>query len=85
MAEGVNDKTVVKNRLNRVIGQLNGISRMLDNDRNCNDIITPLLASRSGIEHLIQEIILGEVSNCSFEKIDDKYLRKQIQLLMKVN
>ena len=40
-------KTSVKKRLNRVEGQVRGLSRMVDDDRYCIDIVTQIAAVRA--------------------------------------
>lgn len=37
-------------RLRRIEGQIRGIARMIENDRACEDIVTQLMAVRSGID-----------------------------------
>ena len=37
-------------RLRRIEGQIRGIARMLESDRACEDIVTQLMAVRSGID-----------------------------------
>ena len=40
------------NRLNRIIGQLNGINNMLDENRYCGDILTQIGAAESALQSL---------------------------------
>ncbi len=40
----------LQNRLNRVIGQLNGIKRMVDDNRNCRDILIQVSAAKKALE-----------------------------------
>ena len=39
----------LQNRLNRMIGQLNGIKKMLDDNRYCGDVLTQLAAAESAL------------------------------------
>ncbi len=40
----------VRNRLHRVSGQLAGIERMLDNGRECKDVVTQISAATKALE-----------------------------------
>ena len=49
MQEAVSQETLLK-RLKRIEGQIRGIQRMIQNDRDCESIVTQLAAIRSAIE-----------------------------------
>lgn len=49
MQEAVSQETLLK-RLKRIEGQIRGIQRMIQSDRDCESIITQLAAIRSAIE-----------------------------------
>ena len=44
-------------RLKRSEGQLRGIQKMIEEDRDCADIITQLTAVRSSVERVIEMMI----------------------------
>ena len=54
----------VKNRLSRMEGQLRGIHRMMDEEKDCQDVITQLSAVRSGIERTIGRIVSENLVEC---------------------
>ncbi len=66
------DSKKLQDRLARVEGQIRGLRRMLEEERCCEDVLTQLLAARSGLEqagllmldHHLQECVLsgGEFS-----------------------
>lgn len=59
----------VQKRLNRVIGQLNGIKSMVENNRYCGDVLIQLAASEAAV-HRISEIILQDhMETCVVEQI----------------
>lgn len=49
----------VKKRLNRAIGQLNGVKNMIDDNRYCGDVLTQLAAAESAV-HSAAELILRD-------------------------
>ena len=44
-------------RLKRSEGQLRGIQKMIEEDRDCADIVTQLTAVRSSVERVIEMMI----------------------------
>jgi DNA-binding FrmR family transcriptional regulator len=43
-------KEAIKNRLSRIEGQLRGVQKMIDADRDCREILQQLIAIREGIQ-----------------------------------
>ncbi len=59
----------VQKRLNRVIGQLNGIKSMVESNRYCGDVLIQLAASEAAV-HRVSEIILQDhMETCVVEQI----------------
>lgn len=59
----------VQKRLNRVIGQLNGVKAMIEDNRYCGDVLIQLAASEAAV-HRISEIILQDhMETCVVEQI----------------
>ena len=74
-------------RLNRIEGQVRGLSRMVEEDRYCIDIVTQVAAVRAALRRFEEEILRDHVSHCvehaitSGNKADQ---RKKIEELMAV-
>ena len=51
-------------RLNRIEGQVRGLSRMVDEDRYCIDIVTQIAAVRAALRRLEEEILRDHVGHC---------------------
>lgn len=59
----------VQKRLNRAIGQLNGVKAMIDDNRYCGDVLIQLSAAESAI-HRVSEMILHEhLETCVVDEI----------------
>jgi len=43
-------KENIKHRLSRIEGQLRGVQRMIDADRDCREILQQLIAIRAGVQ-----------------------------------
>ena len=51
-------------RLNRVEGQVRGISRMVEDDRYCIDVLTQLQAVRAALARVETEMLRDHLSHC---------------------
>ena len=59
----------ILNRLKRTEGQIRGIQKMIDGEKECIDIITQLSAVRSSIDRVMGMIVAENLKNC-FEHPD---------------
>ncbi|MBN9557313.1 MAG: metal-sensitive transcriptional regulator [Alphaproteobacteria bacterium] len=57
-------KSGCRKRLNRIEGQVRGLSKMIDEDRYCIDIITQIGAVRAALDRVEQEILRDHVGHC---------------------
>lgn len=60
---------LLKNRLNRMVGQLNGISRMLDENRYCGDILIQISAVESALQSFGYLVLKDHMETCVAEEI----------------
>jgi DNA-binding FrmR family transcriptional regulator len=58
------DKPKLLNRLSRIEGQVRGISRMVEADRYCIDILTQLQAVRSALARVETQLLKGHLDHC---------------------
>jgi CsoR family transcriptional regulator, copper-sensing transcriptional repressor len=80
-------KTAVLKRLNRIEGQVGGLSRMVQEDRYCIDIVTQISAVRAALRRAEEEILRDHVSHCVEHAIasgDKKDQRKKITEIIEV-
>lgn len=82
-----NDK--VKNRLKRVEGQIKGILRMMEEGKDCKEVITQLSASRTAIDRTIGVIVSENLVECirqmenSDERTHEDVVKEAVDLLVK--
>lgn len=80
---------VVKNRLARVIGHLHAVERMLDDERDCTEVLIQLAAIRSALNNICKLILKDHMDHCVIDAVRDNdtdslaELNKAIDLLMK--
>ncbi|MDR3533087.1 MAG: metal-sensitive transcriptional regulator [Rhodopila sp.] len=57
-------KSAVTIRLKRIEGQVDGILRMVEEDRYCVDVLTQIQAARAALHTVSQEILADHVARC---------------------
>jgi len=62
-------KAACLRRLNRIEGQVRGLTRMVEEDRYCIDIITQISAVRAALRRAEEEILRDHVGHCIEEAI----------------
>jgi DNA-binding FrmR family transcriptional regulator len=78
----------IKNRVKRMEGQLRGILRMMEEDKDCKDVITQLSAVRTAVDRTMGVIVSSNLVECvveaekSGEKTDD-LIKEAVNLLVK--
>lgn len=79
-------QTDVKKRLNRAIGQLNGVKNMIDNNRYCGDVLTQLAAAESAVHSAAEMILRDHLETCVKDRIrqgDDEIIEEAMRLIKK--
>ena len=57
-------KASCQKRLSRIEGQVRGLSKMVDEDRYCIDIVTQISAVRAALRRVEEEVLKDHVSHC---------------------
>lgn len=58
------DTKALHNRLNRIIGQVNAINRMIDEKAPCEDILIQINAAKSALHRAGQMVLEGHLNCC---------------------
>ncbi|CBI13389.1 metal-sensitive transcriptional regulator [Streptococcus macedonicus] len=82
-----NNKDII-NRLKRAEGQLRGIQKMIEDDKECIDIVTQLTAVRSSINRTMGIVISNKINQIIENPVEDKEkqeekLQKALELIIK--
>lgn len=75
------DKKVLQTKLNRLIGQLGGVKKMIDDGRVSEDLLMQLCAVESGLESL-KYMLYREVALKKLEKNNDNNFDVEIEELL---
>jgi len=78
----------IKNRLKRVEGQVRGVLRMMEEEKDCKDVITQLSAARTALDRSIALIVAQNLKYCVEESITEgkdtnEVVQEAIDLLVK--
>ncbi|MBC9883268.1 metal-sensitive transcriptional regulator [Bradyrhizobium sp. INPA01-394B] len=80
-------KASVGKRLGRIEGQVRGLSKMVEEDRYCIDIVTQIAAVRAALRRVEEEVLKDHVAHCVEHAIasgDKADQREKIAELMAV-
>ena len=77
----------LKNRLNRMAGQLNGIGRMLDENRYCGDILIQISAVEKALQNFGYIVLRSHMEACVAEEIragNGEIIGETVELMKKL-
>ena len=61
------DSKGIATRLRRIEGQVQGLQRMLDGGRECEEVLTQIMAVRSSIDQVGLLLVERHIENCILE------------------
>lgn len=76
----------LQKRLNRVIGQLNGVKAMIDDNRYCGDVLMQLSAAESAVHSISAILLQNHLETCVVEQIEQgntQIIDEAMQLIKK--
>ncbi|OIJ14604.1 cytoplasmic protein [Anaerobacillus arseniciselenatis] len=79
----------VKNRLKRIEGQVRGIIKMMDEEKDCQDVVTQLAAVRNALDRTIGVVVSVNLEDCIRKQIEngedtDETIKEAVNLLVKI-
>jgi DNA-binding FrmR family transcriptional regulator len=78
----------IKNRLKRIEGQIRGVLKMMEDEKDCKEVITQLSAVRSAADRSIGYIVAKNLESCLIEQQDkgesaEEVIKDAVNLLVK--
>ncbi|MDO4355457.1 MAG: metal-sensing transcriptional repressor [Clostridia bacterium] len=58
-----NSKAII-NRISRTIGHLEAIKKMVEEDRDCSEVLTQIAAVKSAVNNIGREILKDHINHC---------------------
>lgn len=77
----------LQNRIKRMTGQLNGISKMLDDNRYCGDILIQVAAVESALQAFGYAVLQSHLETCVVEEIqkgNPQIMEEVLELIKKL-
>ncbi|HEY4543721.1 MAG TPA: metal-sensing transcriptional repressor [Tissierellaceae bacterium] len=71
-------------RLNKIIGHTESIKKMIEEDRECKEILTQISAVKSAINGLGKLVLKDHLNSCIIDALDDEDITKE-DLLLELN
>lgn len=65
------EKKKLIHRLNRISGQVNGVKKMIEEDRYCGDVLIQLSAVEKAVQGLSSVILERHMYSCIKKKVED--------------
>ncbi len=78
----------LKNRVKRIEGQVKGISKMIEEGKECKDLVTQMAAARNALDRAIAIVVSENLESCLKIKIEkgentEKHIKEAVDLLVK--
>ncbi|MGF9710666.1 metal-sensitive transcriptional regulator [Paenibacillus naphthalenovorans] len=78
----------IKRRLRRVEGQVRGVLKMIEEEKNCKDVVSQLAAVRSAVDKAMAYIVAVNLEQCILEEKESgrdtgKLVQEAVELLIK--
>ena len=73
------DSENLHRRMKKVIGQLNAIDKMIDEDVPCEDILIQINAAKSALHKVGQIVLEGHLNHCVREGIEHGDAEKTVE------
>ena len=64
------DSENLHRRLRKIIGQLQAIERMIDEDVPCEDVLTQISAAKSALNKVGQVVLEGHINHCIKDAVE---------------
>ncbi|RXI96350.1 metal-sensitive transcriptional regulator [Anaerobacillus alkaliphilus] len=78
----------MKNRVKRIEGQVKAILRMMEEEKDCRELVVQLSAARNALDRTIGVVVSTNLEQCVREQIEkgqdtEKFIQEAVNLLVK--
>ena len=70
--------------MRKIVGQLNAVQRMIDEDRDCAEILAQIISARRGLKSLAERLIYSHTHHCIEEARTPAEGRRKLRELLTV-
>ncbi|UTR15736.1 metal-sensitive transcriptional regulator [Salipaludibacillus sp. LMS25] len=68
----------MKNRLRRLEGQIRGVLRMMEEEKDCKEIITQMSAVRTALDRATAYVVARNLESCLRNESENEEVREEI-------
>lgn len=76
------DRSALKVRIRKIVGQLKAIEGMIDEERECPDILNQVVSARKGLKSFAEKLMHEHMVHCIEEARGDKANEEMQKLLV---
>ena len=76
------DIEAIKNRLKRIEGQVRGLIKMVEDDKDCEDILIQISSAKSALHKTGQVILEGHLKDCVINNVREGNEEETIKRLI---
>ncbi len=80
----ITSRQAIVRRLNRIEGQVKGLSRMLESDRYCIDILHQIQATKAALTKVETELLRAHARDCVDEALEQGSLEAQREKIVEL-
>jgi DNA-binding FrmR family transcriptional regulator len=78
----------MKNRMKRVEGQVKGILRMMEEEKECKELVGQMSAARNALDRAIGLVVSSNLEQCVRDQVEkgestEDYIQEAVNLLVK--
>jgi DNA-binding FrmR family transcriptional regulator len=78
----------LKNRLRRIEGQIRGVLAMMEQEKDCREVVTQLTAIRAAVDRAVGYVVATNLENCIREELEkgntpDHVIKEAVEMLVK--
>lgn len=78
------DRRALTIRVRKITGQLRGIERMIEEDRDCADVLAQLVSARRALKSLAEVLIRGHLRHCVGEAQNNAEAQRRLRDMLMV-
>lgn len=71
-------------RLRKIAGQLQGVDRMLEADRDCTEVLAQIISARRGLKALAEKLIHSHLQHCIEDAADQTEAKRRLREILVV-
>lgn len=65
------DKKRLEVRLNRIVGQVNGINKMIAQNRECIDVLNQIISTQAALRGVWKQVVRGHLQHCITDSLKE--------------